>query len=205
MNCATSCLLFCGCILAPRESFLNSATLPAKRGSPGASHSGLQDALGSLLRTIQKTPPVRAVTPTTCLDHSCFNQHTHIYIYMSVCVIHTFVCICICTHMYVYMYTHLHIYTLVCVEFAAKTPPGLWDVGSTIPGFTRMVPTPQSVSQLEVSLCHQTACLPHSLRPTPPCPGSGFPFLCSPRAFIFMCVIHLFIPVLRIVMLCVVF
>ena len=66
-----------------------------------------------------------------------------------------------------------------------------------------MVPVPQSPSWK--SLCHWTACLPHSLRPTPPYPGSGFPSICSPRAFIFMHVIHLFNPVLPIVMFCVVF
>ena len=59
-----------------------------------------------------------------------------------------------------------------------------------------MVPAPQSVSQLEVPCCHQTA---HSLRPTPPDAGSGFPFICYPRAFIFVCVSHLFNPVLPIV------
>ena len=89
----------------------------SKERGPVASPSDLQDALSSLHRTVQKTLPVRAVTPTTCLDHSCFNQHTHIYIWVLVLSAH------VCVHMYLYTYvcihihvhTHTYIYTSSCM------------------------------------------------------------------------------------------
>ena len=59
---------------------------------------------------------VRAVTPTTCLNRSCFNQHTHIYTVLAahVCV-HVYMYMCIHMYVHIYMYTHTYIYTSLCM------------------------------------------------------------------------------------------
>ena len=118
-------LLFYGCILAPGESLWVLLHSQQREGvgcfllwPPGCSQLLTQDCTEN---TDWCFLPVRVVTPTTCLNRSCFNQHTHIYTYIRVFVLSAHVCVHVymymCIHMYVhiYMYTHTYIYTSLCM------------------------------------------------------------------------------------------